>query len=228
MVKRLLSTAHPEHDSTKMQRSMWHTIQRTCMLFGLSLVGAFNGQPSLPAFGLHHQRPQWSQNQGSATELTARRSLTPPPPAFAPRTQTPPPPPPRISTRRRVVAPPPRIANQRRAVVPARHRYRDVAAPTHELLARWRHQAINALCYARIALTTGLVWVVHAVAAPLHKRLGCQHFAAASLDHCIQLQRLFLGLARHQKAARTCLARAAQVAPHGRCYADGGECFLYA
>ena len=67
------------------------TIQRTCMLFGLSLVGAFNGQPSLPAFGLHHQRPQLSQNQGSATELTARRPLSPPPPAFAPRTQTPPP-----------------------------------------------------------------------------------------------------------------------------------------
>ena len=38
--------------------------------------------------------------------------------------------------------------------------------------------------------------------------------------------RLFLGLARHQKAARTCLARAAQVAPNGKCYADGGECFL--
>jgi hypothetical protein len=130
-----------------------------------------------------------------------------------------------------------RDADESMQVVPARHRYRDVAAaavaPTHNLrviqseLARWRHQAINALCYARIALTTGLVWVVHAVAAPLHKRLGCQHFAAASLDHCIQLQRLFLGLARHQKAARTCLARAAQVAPHGRCYADGGECFLY-
>ena len=115
-------------------------------------------------------------------------------------------------------------------VVPARHRYRDVAtaaAPTHELLARWRHQAVNALCYARIAVVTGVVSLVHAVAAPLHKQLGCQHFATASLDHCIQLQRLFLGLARHQKAARTCLARAAQVAPHGRCYADGGECFLY-
>ena len=72
----------------------------------------------------------------------------------------------------------------------------------------------------------GLLAGVHAGAAPLHKRLGCTHFAAASLDHCIQLQRLFLGLARHQKAARTCLARAAQVAPHGRCYADGGKCFL--
>ena len=204
------------------------TIQRTCMLFGLSLVGAFNGQPSLPAFGLHHQRPQLSQNQGSATELTARRPLSPPPPAFAPRTQTPPPPPPRISSRQRVVAPPPRIANQRRAVVPARHRYRDVV-PTHEVLARWRHQAINALCYARIAVVTGVVWIAHAVAAPLHKRLGCQHFAAASLDHCIQLQRLFLGLARKQKEARTCLAKLVwwQVAPHGRCYADGGECFLY-
>ena len=206
-----------------MQRSMTPTIQRTCMLFGLSLVGAFNGQPSLPAFGLHHQRPQQLQNQGSGTELTARRPLSPPP-AFAPRTQTPPPPPLRISSRRRVAATP-------KSVVPARHRYRDVAVPTPDSvrreLARWRHQAINALCYARIALTTGLVWLVHAVAAPLHKRLGCQHFAAASLDHCIQLQRLFLGLARHQKAARTCLARAAQVAPHGRCYADGGECFLY-
>ena len=115
-------------------------------------------------------------------------------------------------------------------VAAARHRYRDVAAPTPDLvrreLARWRHQAINALCYARIALTTGLVWLVHTIAAPLHKRLGCTHFAAASLDHCIQLQRLFLGLARHQKAARTCLARAAQVAPNGKCYA-GGECFLY-
>ena len=194
---------------------MFPTIQRTCMLFGLSLVGAFNGQPSLPAFGLHHQRPQL-QNQGSATELTTRRPLSPPPPAFAPRTRTPP--------------PPPRMSTRRRALVPARHRYRDVAAPTPDSvrreLARWRHQAINALCYARIALTTGIVWLAHAVAAPLHKRLGCTHFAAASLDHCIQLQRLFLGLARHQKAARTCLARAAQVAPNGRCYADGGECFL--
>ena len=197
MVKRLLSTAHPEQNSTKMQRSMIPTIQRTCVLFGLSLVGAFNGQPSLPAFGLHHQRPQLSQNQGSGTELTARRPLSPPPPAFAPRTQTPPPPPPRISSRR--------------AVVPARQRYRDVAAPTPDLvrreLARWRHQAINALCYARIALTTGLGWLVHAVAAPLHKRLGCTHFAAASLDHCIQLSRLFLGLARKQKEARTCLGK---------------------
>ena len=231
MVKLLLSTAHPKQNSTKMQRSMVHSIQRTCLLFSLSSVAAFNGQPSLPAFGLHHQRSQLSQNQGSATELTARRPLSPPPPAFAPRTQTPPPPPSRISNQRRVVAPPPRISNQRRAVVPARHRYRDVAVPTPDSvrreLARWRHQAINALCYARIAVVTGVVWIAHAVAAPLHKWLGCQHFAAASLDHCIQLQRLFLGLARHQKAARTCLARAAQVAPHGRCYADGGECFLY-
>ena len=220
---------------------MYTTIQRTCLLFGLSLVAAFNGQPSLPAFGLHHQRPQLLQNQGSATELTARRPLSPPPPAFAPRTRTPPPPPPGLANRRRAVV---RNADESiqvaavpTSVVPARHRYRDVAgaaAPTSDLvqrvipreLARWRHQAINALCYARIALTTGLVWVVHAVAAPLHKRLGCQHFAAASLDHCIQLQRLFLGLARHQKAARTCLARAAQVAPNGRCYSDGGECFL--
>ncbi len=93
-------------------------------------------------------------------------------------------------------------------VVPARHRYRDVAAaPTHELLARWRHQAVNALCYARIAVVTGVVSLVHAVAAPLHKRLGCNHFATASLDHCIQLSRLFLGLARKQKDARTCLAK---------------------
>ena len=223
MVKRLLSTAHPEQNSTKMQRSMIPTIQRTCMLFGLSLVGAFNGQPSLPAFGLHHQRPQLSQNQGSGTELTARRPLSPPPPAFAPRTQTPPPPP-RMSTRQRAVvrglARPVRRARVRSpdesmqvaavptSVVPARHRYRDVAAaPTHELLARWRHQAVNALCYARIAVTTGLVWIVHAVAAPLHKQLGCTHFAAASLDHCIQLSRLFLGLARKQKEARTCLGK---------------------
>ena len=102
------------------------------------------------------------------------------------------------------------------SVVPARHRYRDVtgtAAPTSDLrvipreLARWRHQAINALCYARIAITTGLVWLVHAVAAPLHRQLGCSHFAAASLDHCIQLSRLFLGLARKQKEARTCLGK---------------------
>ena len=115
-------------------------------------------------------------------------------------------------------------------VVPARHRYRDVAAaPTHELLARWRHQALNALCYARIAVVTGVVSLVHAIAAPLHKQLGCNHFATASLDHCIQLSRLFLGLARKQKDARTCLAKPGwwQVAPHGRCYADGGECFLY-
>ena len=211
MVKLLLSTAHPEHNSPRMQHSMSATTQRTCMLLGLSLVGAFNGQPSLPAFGLHHQRPQRSQNQGSATELTARRPLSPPPPAFAPRTQTPPPPPPRISSRRRVVVPPPRISKRRhvaatpKSVVPARHRYRDVAVPTHELLARWRHQAANALCYARIAVVTGVVSLVHAVAAPLQKQLGCNHFATASLDHCIQLSRLFLGLARKQKEARTCL-----------------------
>ena len=208
MVKRLLSTARPEQNITKMQRSMSPTIQHTCMLFGLSLVGAFNGQPSLPAFGLHHQRPQWSQNQGSATKLTARRPLSSPPPAFAPRTQTPPPAPPRISTRRRAAV---RRADESTQVVAARHRYRDVAAPTPDLirceLARWRHQALNALCYARIALTTGLVWLVHAVAAPLHKQLGCNHFATASLDHCIQLSRLFLGLARKQKEARTCLRK---------------------
>ena len=192
------------------------------MLFGLSLVGAFNGQPSLPAFGLHHQRPQLLQNQGSATELTARRPLSPPPPAFAPRTRTPPPPPPGLANRRRAVV---RNADESiqvaavpTSVVPARHRYRDIpgaAAPTSDLvrrvipreLARWRHQALNALCYARIALTTGLVWIVHAVAAPLHKQLGCNHFATASLDHCIQLSRLFLGLARKQKEARTCLGK---------------------
>ena len=221
-----------------MQRSMSATIQRTCMLFGLSLVGAFNGQPSLPAFGLHHQRPQ-SRNPvdlGAATAVAtptpvsngARAGASQFSRKIAPTRPT------RHSVRRRPIG---RSVDESMQVVPARHRYRDVAAaavaPTHNLrviqseLARWRHQAINALCYARIALTTGLVWVVHAVAAPLHKRLGCQHFAAASLDHCIQLQRLFLGLARHQKAARTCLARAAQVAPHGKCYADGGECFLY-
>ena len=183
---------------------MFPTIQRTCMLFGLSLVGAFNGQPSLPAFGLHHQRPQLSQNQGSATELTARRPLSPPPPAFAPRTRTPPPPP-RMSTRRRAAV---RRADESTQVVPARHRYRDVAtAAARSELARWRHQALNALCYARIAITTGLVWLVHAVAAPLHRQLGCSHFAAASLDHCIQLSRLFLGLARKQKEARTCLGK---------------------
>jgi hypothetical protein len=228
VVKLLLSTAHPKQNSTKMQRSMVHSIQRTCLLFSLSSVAAFNGQPSLPAFGLHHQRPQLSQNQGSATELTARRPLSPPPPAFAPRTQTPPPPP-RISSRQRVAA---RRADESTQVVAARHRYRDVAAPTPDLvrceLARWRHQAVNALCYARIALTTGLVWLVHAIAAPLHKQLGCSNFAASSLDHCIQLSRLFLGLARKQKDARTCLAKPVwwQVAPHGKCYADGGECFL--
>ena len=115
-----------------------------------------------------------------------------------------------------------------KSVVPARHRYRDVVAPTHELLARWRHQVVNAVCYARIAVTTGLIWLVHAVATPLYKQLGCNHFATASLDHCIQLSRLFLGLARKQKEARTCLLpRFAMVAPNGRCYADGGECFLY-
>ena len=225
-----------------MQHSFAPTTQRTCVLFGLSLVGAFNGQPSLPAFGLHYQRPQRVQNQGSATELTARRPLAPPPPAFAPRTQTPPPPP-RMSTRRRAVVrglarparrarvrspdEPMQVAATPKSVAPARHRYRDVA-PTHELLARWRHQAINALCYARIALTTGLVWLVHAVAAPLHNQLGCNHFATASLDHCIQLSRLFLGLARRQKEARTCLLPSwPPVAPNGRCYSDGGECFLY-
>ena len=191
---------------------MYTTIQRTCLLFGLSLVAAFNGQPSLPAFGLHHQRPQLLQNQGSATELTARRPLSPPPPAFAPRTRTPPPPPPGLANRRRAVV---RNADESiqvaavpTSVVPARHRYRDVAtAAAQSELARWRHQALNALCYARIALTTGLVWIVHAVAAPLHKQLGCNHFATASLDHCIQLSRLFLGLARKQKEARTCLGK---------------------
>ena len=188
------------------------TTQRTCVLFGLSLVAAFNGQPSLPAFGLHHQRPQLLQNQGSATELTARRPLSPPPPAFAPRTRTPPPPPPGLANRRRAVV---RNADESiqvaavpTSVVPARHRYRDVAtAAAQSELARWRHQALNALCYARIAITTGLVWLVHAVAAPLHRQLGCSHFAAASLDHCIQLSRLFLGLARKQKEARTCLGK---------------------
>ena len=175
-LKLLLSTAHPKQYSTKMQRSMSATSQRTCMLFGLSLVGAFNGQPSLPAFGLHHQRPQQLQNQGSGTELTARRPLSPPP-AFAPRTQTPPPPPLRISSRRRVAATP-------KSVVPARHRYRDVAVPTPDSvrreLARWRHQAINALCYARIALTTGLVWVVHAVAAPYQQPWPAPRSASSS------------------------------------------------
>ena len=93
-------------------------------------------------------------------------------------------------------------------VVPARHRYRDVAtAAAQSELARWRHQALNALCYARIAITTGLVWLVYAIAAPLHKQLGCNNFAASSLDHCIQLSRLFLGLARKQKEARTCLGK---------------------
>ena len=201
---------------------MYTTIQRTCLLFGLSLVAAFNGQPSLPAFGLHHQRPQLLQNQGSATELTARRPLSPPPPAFAPRTRTPPPPPPGLANRRRAVV---RNADESiqvaavpTSVVPARHRYRDIpgaAAPTSDLvrrvipreLARWRHQALNALCYARIAITTGLVWLVYAIAAPLHKQLGCNNFAASSLDHCIQLSRLFLGLARKQKEARTCLGK---------------------
>jgi hypothetical protein len=89
---------------------------------------------------------------------------------------------------------------------------------------------VNALCYARIAVVTGVVSLVHAIAVPIHKQLGCNHFATASLDHCIQLSRLFLGLARKQKDARTCLAtrvaRAAQVAPNGKCYSDGGECFL--
>ena len=187
-------------------------IQRIYLLLGSVSVAAFNGQPSLPAFGLHHQRPQLLQNQGSATELTARRPLSPPPPAFAPRTRTPPPPPPGLANRRRAVV---RNADESiqvaavpTSVVPARHRYRDVAtAAAQSELARWRHQALNALCYARIAITTGLVWLVHAVAAPLHKRLGCQHFAAASLDHCIQLSRLFLGLARKQKEARTCLGK---------------------
>ena len=219
-----------------MQRSMTRTIRRVVCLRAMT-VSAFQGPPSLPAFGLlHNNRPQRSR---TPVDMTI---VTPPPQVLnaaraagqLSRHQSAPTRPTRHSIRRRVVV---RDADESMQVVPARHRYRDVAAaaaaPTHNLrviqseLARWRHQAINALCYARIALTTGLVWVVHAVAAPLHKRLGCQHFAAASLDHCIQLQRLFLGLARHQKAARTCLARAAQVAPHGRCYADGGECFLY-
>ena len=201
-----------------MPRLMPRTIHRILCL-GMSAVAAFQGPPSLPAFGLlPSQRPQWSRNP---VDLGAATAVATPAP---------------VSSRRQVAATPTRGSDRRRLVprplvAPARHRYRDVAAPTPDLvrreLARWRHQAINALCYARIALTTGLVWLVHAVAAPLHKQLGCNNFAASSLDHCIQLQRLFLGLARHQKAARTCLARAAQVASNGKCYADGGECFLY-
>ena len=173
-----------------MVRLMPRAIHRLCL--GMSAVSAFQGPPSLPAFGLlQSQRPQ-SRNP---VDLGAATVVATPVP---------------VSSRRRVVAPPPRISTRRiaRGADPARHRYRDVAAaPTHELLARWRHQAVNALCYARIAVTTGLVWIVHAVAAPLHKQLGCTHFAAASLDHCIQLSRLFLGLARKQKEARTCLGK---------------------
>lgn len=85
------------------------------------------------------------------------------------------------------------VADGQRVVVPA--------------IAQWRSHVAASLCYARVAASTGLVWFVHAIAAPLHKQLGCSHFAAASLDHCIQLSRLFLGLARRQKAARTCLRR---------------------
>ena len=197
-----------------MQRSIAPTIQRVVCLLGMA-VSAFQGPPSLPAFGLlQSQRPQRSRNP---VDLGAATVVATPAP---------------VSSRQRVVVPPPRISNRRlaRGADPARHRYRDVAAaPTHELLAQWRHQAVNALCYARIALTTGLVWLVHAIAAPLHRQLGCSNFAASSLDHCIQLSRLFLGLARKQKDARTCLAKPVwwQVAPHGKCYADGGECFLY-
>ena len=120
-----------------MQHSMSHTILRICVLFGLSLVGAFNGQPSLPAFGLHHQRPQLSQNQGSATELTARRPLSPPPPAFAPRTQTPPPPPPRISPRRRAAVRRADVCTVPTALcgcaAPGRHGPVQLAVHTHDL-----------------------------------------------------------------------------------------------
>ena len=211
---------------------MTRTIRRVVCLLAMT-VSAFQGPPSLPAFGLlHNNRPQRSR---TPVDMTI---VTPPPQVLnaaraagqLSRHQSAPTRPTRHSIRRRPVR---RGADESTQVVPARHRYRDVAAPTPDLvrceLARWRHQAVNALCYARIALTTGLVWLVHAVAAPLHKRLGCQHFAAASLDHCIQLQRLFLGLARKQKDARTCLAKPGwwQVAPHGKCYADGGGCFLY-
>ena len=221
-----------------MPRLMPRTIHRILCL-GMSAVAAFQGPPSLPAFGLlHSQRPQRPR---TPVDMTI---VTPPPQVLnaaraagqLSRHQSAPTRPTRHSIRRRPVR---RGADESTQVVPARHRYRDVAAaaaaPTHNLrvvqseLARWRHQAINALCYARIALTTGLVWLVHAIAAPLHKQLGCNNFAASSLDHCIQLSRLFLGLARRQKDARTCLAKPGwwQVAPHGRCYADGGECFLY-
>ena len=223
-----------------MPRVLPHIIQRIYLLLGSVSVAAFNGQPSLPAFGLHHQRPQ-SRNP---VDLGAATAVATPTPVSngaraagqLSRHQSAPTRPARHSIRRRPVR---RGADESTQVVPARHRYRDVAAaaaaPTHNLrvvqseLARWRHQAINALCYARIALTTGLVWLVHAIAAPLHKQLGCNNFAASSLDHCIQLSRLFLGLARRQKDARTCLAKPGwwEVAPHGRCYADGGECFLY-
>ena len=221
-----------------MPRVLPHIIQRIYLLLGSVSVAAFNGQPSLPAFGLHHQRPQ----RRNPVDLGAATAVATPTPVsngaragasqfsrkIAPTLPT------RPSIRRR-----PRVrradesmqvAATPKSVAPARHRYRDVAAaPTHELLARWRHQAVNALCYARIAVVTGVVSLVHAIAVPIHKQLGCNHFATASLDHCIQLSRLFLGLARKQKDARTCLAKPVwwQVAPHGRCYADGGECFLY-
>ena len=204
---------------------MPRTIHRILCL-GMSAVSAFQGPPSLPAFGLlHSQRPQRSRNPVDMT------IVTPPPQVLnaaraagqLSRHQSAPTRPTRHSIRRRpmvrgedesmqAAATPTRGSDRKRVprplVVPARHRYRDVAtAAAQSELARWRHQALNGLCYARIAITTGLVWLVHAVAAPLHRQLGCSHFAAASLDHCIQLSRLFLGLARKQKEARTCLGK---------------------
>ena len=51
VVKLLLSTAHPKQNSTKMQRSMVHSIQRTCLLFGLSSVAHLMGSQAYQLLG---------------------------------------------------------------------------------------------------------------------------------------------------------------------------------
>ena len=220
------------------------TIQRVVCLLGLS-VSAFQGPPSLPAFGLlHSQRPQRSRNPVDMT------IVTPPPQVLnaaraagqLSRHQSAPTRPTRHSIRRRpmvrgedesmqVAATPTRGSDARLAaaalVVPARHRY-PTSHPTRiagAMAPPGRERPLLREDCGRDG--SSLVGPRHRRAAP--QTTGLQPLRAASLDHCIQLSRLFLGLARRQKEARTCLAKPGwwQVAPHGKCYADGGECFLY-
>ena len=161
------------------------TIHNVCSCLFLSVSVAFIGQPTLPAFGLHHRR------RPRAHSHAVQRGPVVGSAAVVPTT--------RGTERRRLVP---------RAVVDwRRHAVADGQRVVVPAIAQWRDHLAASLCYARVAASTGLVWVVHAIAAPLQKQLGCTHFAAASLDHCIQLSRLFLGLARRQKKARVCLRR---------------------